>query len=67
MWTGALTSDRMEPGFEQLAPLACGADQDGDLRARVVIQTGAGERYVIRVSAQGDATGGTLHLAVTAG
>jgi hypothetical protein len=67
VWSGELTSDRMQPGFERLVPLACSNDNDGDPRARVVIQTRAGERYVIRVSAGLDSVGGTLRLSVTAG
>ena len=61
VWTGTLTADRMEPGFEQLAPLTCN-DEHGRLHAApgLVFEVSAGESYVIRVMAALDSAGGPL-------
>lgn len=66
VWTGALTADRIEPGFEQLTPLTCNDNTADSIQAAVVFQVTAGESYVIRVMAALDSTGGPLRLTVAA-
>ena len=67
VWTGVLTADRMEPGFEQLTPLTCNDNTADSTQAAVVFQVSAGESYVIRVMAALDSTGGPLRLTAAAG
>ena len=67
VWTGRLSADRMEPGFEQLTPLTCNDNTAESVQAQVAFQATAGTSYVIRVMAALESTGGTLRLAVATG
>lgn len=59
VWTGSLSSDYLNPGFENLTPLACSAASE------VVFAAVAGVNYVIRITSTLESIGGHLvfHLA----
>jgi anti-sigma factor RsiW len=66
IWTGSLTSDYLNPGFETLVPLACNDNAGDSLQSEVVFAVTPGVSYVIRVSTGGNSgIGGalTFHLA----
>jgi anti-sigma factor RsiW len=66
IWTGSLTSDYQNPGFETLVPLACNDNAGGSLQSEVLFAVTPGVSYVIRVSTGGNSgIGGalTFHLA----
>ena len=65
VWTGQLTADLMEPGFERLTPLTCNDNTSTSMQAMVSFETKAGQSYVIRVMAVGEVPAGTLRLTVT--
>lgn len=60
VWEGTLSSDRMNPGFETLKPVACNDNSGDSPQSEVVFAARSGQSYVIRISAALDASGGTL-------
>ena len=65
IWEGVLSSDRQNPGFETLVPLACNDNAGDSAQSEVVFAAKAGTSYVIRVSTALNSPGGvlTFHLA----
>jgi hypothetical protein len=60
VWEGALVSDPMSPGFENLTPLVCSDDIGDSVQSEVVFAVARGQSYVIRVSAGLESSGGSL-------
>lgn len=65
IWTGSLTSDYQNPGFETLVPLACNDNAGDTVQSQIVFATTAGTSYVIRITDADGSPGArlTFHLA----
>jgi putative zinc finger protein len=67
IWTGSLTNDYLNPGFETLVPLVCNDNAGASVQSEVVFAVTPGVSYVIRVTTGSNTGGGgalTFHLAL---